>query len=44
MRGGDLDAREHILLVGVSGTGKTHVATALGVARVAKANVFTSSA
>lgn len=32
MRGDYLDARENILLVGASGTGKTHVATALGVA------------
>ena len=32
MRGDYLDARENILLVGNSGTGKTHVATALGVA------------
>lgn len=44
MRVGELDAREQILLVGVSGAGKTHVATALGIVRVAKANVFTSSA
>lgn len=32
MRGDYLDARENILLVGASGTGKTHVATALGIA------------
>ncbi len=32
MRGDYLEARENILLVGNSGTGKTHVATALGVA------------
>lgn len=32
MRGDYLDARENILLVGNSGTGKTHVATALGMA------------
>lgn len=32
MRGDYLDSRENILLVGASGTGKTHVATALGIA------------
>lgn len=32
MRGDYLDARENILMVGNSGTGKTHVATALGIA------------
>ena len=32
MRGDYLDGRENILLVGASGTGKTHVATALGMA------------
>ena len=32
MRGDYLDRRENILLVGNSGTGKTHVATALGIA------------
>lgn len=32
MRGDYLDARENILLVGASGTGKTHIATALGIA------------
>jgi DNA replication protein DnaC len=32
MRGDYLDRRENILLVGNSGTGKTHVATALGLA------------
>lgn len=32
MRGEYLDNRENILLVGNSGTGKTHVATALGIA------------
>ena len=32
MRGDYLDSRENILLVGNSGTGKTHVATALGIA------------
>ena len=31
LRGDYLDARENILLVGNSGTGKTHVATALGI-------------
>ena len=31
-RGGYLDRRENILLVGGSGSGKTHVATALGIA------------
>ena len=32
MRGEYIDKRENILLVGNSGTGKTHVATALGIA------------
>ncbi len=32
MRGDYLEARENILLVGASGTGKTHIATALGIA------------
>jgi DNA replication protein DnaC len=32
MRGEYLDKRENILLVGNSGTGKTHIATALGIA------------
>ena len=32
MRGDYLDARENILLVGASGTGKTHIATAMGIA------------
>jgi len=32
MRGDYLDRRENILLVGNSGTGKTHLATALGIA------------
>ena len=32
MRGEYIDRRENILLVGNSGTGKTHVATALGIA------------
>lgn len=32
MRGDYLDGRENILLVGGSGTGKTHLATALGIA------------
>jgi len=32
MRGEYMDRRENILLVGNSGTGKTHVATALGIA------------
>jgi len=32
MRGDYLDGRENILLIGASGTGKTHVATALGMA------------
>ena len=32
MRGEYLDKRENILIVGNSGTGKTHVATALGIA------------
>ena len=32
MRGDYMDSRENILLVGASGTGKTHVATALGIA------------
>ena len=32
MRGDYLDRRENLLLVGNSGTGKTHVATALGLA------------
>jgi DNA replication protein DnaC len=32
MKGDYLDARENLLLVGASGTGKTHLATALGIA------------
>jgi len=32
MKGDYLDARENLLLVGASGTGKTHLATALGMA------------
>lgn len=32
IRGGYLDRRENVLLVGGSGTGKTHLATALGIA------------
>ena len=32
MRGEYLDKKENILLVGNSGTGKTHIATALGIA------------
>ena len=35
IRGDYLDGRENILLVGASGTGKTHLATALGMAVIA---------
>jgi DNA replication protein DnaC len=31
MRGGYMDSRENVLLVGNPGTGKTHIATALGI-------------
>jgi len=36
IRGDYLDGRENILLVGASGTGKTHLATALGMAACAQ--------
>ena len=36
MRGEYIDKKENVLLVGNSGTGKTHVATALGIAACAQ--------
>jgi DNA replication protein DnaC len=44
LAGDYLDARENILIVGPSGTGKTHVASALGVAACAAGKRCGSSA
>ena len=44
VQGDYLDRRENILLVGPSGTGKSHLATVLGMAACARAARFASSA